>query len=303
MFERLLVPLDRTSFAEETIPIAMLIPSRRVRLLHVEPGARVTAADRGDAAAVASPRAGAAGATPDPAIGYLGTWGEEFWRQGRAVEVAVTRGDPADRIVESSGDADLIVMATHAPDVLRRALRGSVTDRVARGAATPTLLVRGGRRTSRIEPVRIVVPLDGSSLAEEALPVAARLGDALGLPLHLIRVVNRATILFAPEVLFKEADDYLASLVRLLAGRGLDATYDVRFGAVAASLRDTIEPNDLVVMATRGRGGLRRWLLGSVAEQLVRSGPVPVILVPDAQRHAPEKPGYAAALGEFRHNN
>jgi nucleotide-binding universal stress UspA family protein len=124
-----------------------------------------------------------------------------------------------------------------------------------------------------------VVPLDGSELAEETLPVAERFAITTGVPLHLIRVVNRAAILIGREAGFREANDYLSSTVRTLRRKGIAATSDVRFGPVAASLRDAIEPNDLVVMATRGRGGLRRWLLGSVAERLVEWSSAPIVLV------------------------
>lgn len=263
MFERLLVPLDRTDLAAEAVSIAMQIPSRHVRLLHVAPEAT----------------GGGTDALPTPSIGKLRAWGLEFGCRGRALEMVVARGDPVDRIVQSSVDADLIVMATHAPGALTRTQGGSVADRVARHAATPTLIVRSGRRASTGPPVRIVVPLDGSVEAEDALPMATKLGATLGLPLHLIRVVNRATILVGREVWFKEADDYLTSVIRTLAGETPNVTSDVRFGPVAASLRDAIEPNDLVVMVTRGRGGLRRWLLGSVATRLVEWSDAPVVLV------------------------
>jgi nucleotide-binding universal stress UspA family protein len=234
----------------------MQIPSRHVRLLHVDPAAHAS-----------------------PSIGQLRSWGQEFGKRGRDVELLVARGDPVDRIVEASGDADLIVMATREPGILTRLRTENTADRVARRASTPALIVRGERQARMDPPVRIVVPLDGSPQAEEALPVAVKLGDALSLPLHLIRVVNQATILVGSEVWFREASDYLTSVIRSLAGRTPSTTSDIRFGPVAASLRDAIEPNDFVVMVTRGRGGLRRWLLGSVAARLVEWSDAPVVLV------------------------
>ena len=115
-----------------------------------------------------------------------------------------------------------------------------------------------------------MVSLDGSRLAEEALPVAATLGAALGVPLHVVIVVTRSTIMSPSEAPNKEAEDHLAQQVRLLAARDVAAASEVHFGDVVPSLLDAVRPDDLVVMTTRGRGGLQRWLLGNVAEQLVR---------------------------------
>jgi nucleotide-binding universal stress UspA family protein len=237
MLERRLVPLDRTTLAGETISIALQAPSRHVRLLRVAPQA--TGGGR------------ASDALSTPSIGKLRAWGMEFGSQGRALEMVVARGDPVDRIVEASRDADLIVMSTRAAAGLSRWRSGNVADRTVRRANTPVLLARGGRQTSGDPPVRIVVPLDGSPRAEEALPVAAQLGTALGLPLHLIPVVNQAAILVGRDVWINEANAYLASIIRALERHTHGTTSDVRFGPVTASLRDAIEPNDLVVMATR----------------------------------------------------
>jgi nucleotide-binding universal stress UspA family protein len=277
VFERLLVPLDGTALAEEAVPVALAIPSRRIRLLHVRPAAPIPIRDRAEAGAatLAAPRLGRAHA----AKRYLEAWGEEFRRQGRDVEIAIERGDPAERIVAASGDANLVAMATRGPDVIHRALVGSVAERVVRHAGAPTLLVRAGQGSLGSWPARIVVPLDGSPVAEEALPVAAALGDTLALPLHLVRVVNRAWTLVPAAAWHEAADGYLAEHVRRLGAHNAGAASEVRFGAVAASLLDAIQPSDLVVMATRGRGGLWRWLLGSVTERLVRSSPAPIVLV------------------------
>lgn len=265
MFERLLVPLDRTTLAAETISFAAQIPSRHVRLLHVTPATPPGATGR----------ANLPNGLPPSSIGKLRAWGLEFGSRGRDVEMTVAHGDPVERIVQASADADLIVLVTFASGAHTR----SIADRIARRAPVPTVLVRGGRRTSADPIARIVVPLDGSDPAEEALPVAERFGTAIGVPLHLIRVVNRAAILIGREAGFREANDYLKAVVRSLARKGLTATSDVRFGPVASSLRDAVEPNDLVVMANHGRGGLRRWLLGSVTERLVEWSNAPIVLV------------------------
>ncbi len=140
---------------------------------------------------------------------------------------------------------------------------------------------------------RIVVALDGSEVSERALPPAEELARRLGAPLHLVRVAdptwlrfggNQAALeyaalgeAFADEE--REAGDYLRRTLAALRGRGLEATSEVRRGAAATELVAGASPGDLLVMASHGRGGPARWLLGSVAEDVTRRSTAPVLLV------------------------
>ena len=154
---------------------------------------------------------------------------------------------------------------------------------------------------------RIVVPLDGSALAERALPEAEKLAGLSGAPLHLVRVVDVAALhrlagygaaieaAAMVQVLEDEqeaAREYLERMERELAGRGLAVSTDRRRGTAAREIVAATAPGDVVVMATHGRGGMARWFLGSVAEEVARRSPVPVLLV----RAAPEE--VAPAAGE-----
>ena len=141
---------------------------------------------------------------------------------------------------------------------------------------------------------RIVVPLDGSELSERALPQAEELARRTGVPIHILRVVDLGKVMgqgawtfgAAPAALQQAVDEeeriareYVARTEQVLSGGGLTASGELRHGVaereiVAATCRD-----DLVVMATHGRGGLPRWYLGSVAEEVARRSPVPVMLV------------------------
>jgi nucleotide-binding universal stress UspA family protein len=151
---------------------------------------------------------------------------------------------------------------------------------------------------------RIVVPLDLSELAERAMPHAVAVAEATGAPIHLIHVVDvtpltrlsavgmgieQAAVLAALEVIEVEsaaAEDYLRSMRERLAARRLTATCSVVTGLVESALLDAIQPGDLVVMSTHGRTGLERWLMGSVAEAVLRRSSAPVLLV---------RPTFAAA--------
>jgi nucleotide-binding universal stress UspA family protein len=140
---------------------------------------------------------------------------------------------------------------------------------------------------------RIVVPLDGSELAERALPEAEGLARLAGASLLLIRGVDptalsrlagfgAAEYAALAEALAEEEDaarEYLRQTEQAVAGRGLAVSSVLRRGPAARVIVDATAPGDLVAMASHGRGGMARWFLGSVAEEVARRSPVPVLLV------------------------
>jgi nucleotide-binding universal stress UspA family protein len=140
---------------------------------------------------------------------------------------------------------------------------------------------------------RIVVPLDGSELAEVALPNANELSRMSGAPLHLVRVVDVMTgrpygtylaveaAGYAEALKVEEIESaaYLASVKERLERAGYAVATELRRGPASHEITQLARTGDVIVMATHGRGGLRRWLLGSVAEEVVRHSPVPVLLV------------------------
>lgn len=140
---------------------------------------------------------------------------------------------------------------------------------------------------------RIVVSLDGSDTSEQALPAATQLARGLGAPLHLIRVADLAWLsLGASDAALEyaalgdtvsqeeqEAKNYLAGREKELATNGLTVTTEVRTGFAAREIIAASKPGDLLVMASHGRSGPARWLLGSVAEDVTRRAACPVLLV------------------------
>ena len=141
---------------------------------------------------------------------------------------------------------------------------------------------------------RILVPLDGSELASTALVHAKELAKQLNVPLHLIRaidptVVNRVGTVgmgfdytAIDELLSEEEQDaktYIDSQVDALIGEGLPTTGVVLRGYAAAAIDSVAKEGDIVVMASHGRTGVRRWFLGSVAEEVLRQSRVPVLLI------------------------
>src|SRR5262245_2096096 len=142
---------------------------------------------------------------------------------------------------------------------------------------------------------RILVPLDGSALAERALPAAERLARAIEGKLLLVRVNSfQAWLAWAPgatvspetyQQLFDDeerfAREYLDVWAQTLRSRGLTVDVLVLFGEPASTLLDLVPERDigLVVMTTHGRTGLARFALGSVADRLVRGSHTPVMLI------------------------
>jgi nucleotide-binding universal stress UspA family protein len=196
---------------------------------------------------------------------------------------------------------DVIVMRSHARKGLARAWFGSVADRLIRESGIPVLVVRPPSVATALESSfgfkRILVPLDGSNLAEQSLVPAVSLARIDGSQVTLLRVVtpskNRNTAklesaigpAFASDV--DEAQDYLENLLDAPSDRSLRVTRRV---IVAENVPDTIlhiakmEESDLVAIATRGRGAIARATSGSVADRVVRDSFVSTMVIHPASK-------------------
>jgi nucleotide-binding universal stress UspA family protein len=140
---------------------------------------------------------------------------------------------------------------------------------------------------------RIVVPLDGSPLAEQAVPAAEELSRLTGAPLHVVRIAAVVkpgqfgvfaaleAAAYADVVSTDDAESaaYLEAMRTRLAERGLTVTTELGRGDPARELIALMRPDDLIVMSTRGRGGIGRALIGSVADEVVRRSSMPILLV------------------------
>jgi nucleotide-binding universal stress UspA family protein len=304
----ILVPLDGSALAETALPWAraLLAPGGGVTLL------RVVAEDDGR-------REGEEIAREELGRGAAALRGESAEIQVHE-EVAV--GDAAEVIVRVAAEraVGMIVMASHGRGAIGRWVFGSVADRVARTSPVPVLIVRAEAEAAAAEPAapvirRLVLPLDGSPLAEEALPVAADVAARLRAPVLLVQAVDPVAIPLdagvggpvgpvsaeiydeIAQAAEDEAQRTLAAAATQLGGTGVATSEAVLNGSPYSAIAEATRPGDLLVMTSHGRGGVRRWLLGSVAEKLVREGPVPVLLVPTAARRGLVAAGEAAGPG------
>jgi nucleotide-binding universal stress UspA family protein len=295
-----LVPVDFSSASEGVIAYAraLAVPGDELLLLHVIPTPDFTESGAGPAADRWETQRLTCQAAEEALRDFAA---RVVWPAPDRVSRHVGQGEAAAEIVLQALalDAAMIVMATQGRGAAGRLAFGSVADQVARHAPVPVLLVRASpgvelKRPARV--ARIVVPVDGSPTSLEAIPTAAGLAQQFGVPLELVTVreVNR-TVMPSPAMPFliddggrDTADDELADLLRQtsapLQAAGIETSGQVLSGPVAPTITEQLEPYDLVVMTSHGRRGVPRWLLGSVAEHLVRTAPAPVLLVPPQER-------------------
>lgn len=200
---------------------------------------------------------------------------------------------------------DLIVMTTHGRKGAARVWLGSVAEGVIRDSPVPVLLLRPDESTRHVTRrgrlfSRLLVALDGSRNAEQALAFAAMLGALGGAHFRLLRVLDPITIASpltvvdstspAEDALSQERERtsvYIAERVEWLRRRGLEADGSVAVDTnVAHVILDQAEREeaDLLVVGTHGRKGMDRVLLGSVAEAVIRGTARGVLVVPRAWR-------------------
>jgi len=163
---------------------------------------------------------------------------------------------------------------------------------VVRSAEVPILLVRPGETTVAGAPTDIIVPLDGSPLAERALPIAVGLAKAFNASITIVRTVpsgwwsmDGGMYIELPDILEAveaEAREYLEVTANSLKAQGVAVA--TRFSLFAPPDREVEEvaaasESPLVVMTSHGRSGIVRAVLGSVADRMARSSSAPVLIV------------------------
>jgi nucleotide-binding universal stress UspA family protein len=305
----ILVPLDSSALAEQVLPyvryLADLLPAKAHLLEVISEGDRYNLLvneaqfllDRNDASATEQAHELNWEYLRSRAEGYLGQKAAALREAGVEADAEVRVGAPAEVIVETARrcQAALIVMATHGYSGIKRWALGSVADKVLHAAATPVFLVRGSAEPALIAPPlrRVMVPLDGSALARQALPAAVELAARAGAELLLLTAVVPPLKVDPGQISpLLRADDMLPALrERLmhelgdLAGEIERKQVRVRPLAVTGYPAEAIIDEaarrgvDLIVMATHGYGGLRRWALGSVADKVLHATRTPLLLV------------------------
>jgi len=303
VISRILVPVDGSELSEQAIPYAIQCASANaaIYMLRVIPDPEEISGLWGG---VVATEAEVDQMSEEEAREDLNRALTRFTTTNN-VHTEVVHGDPASQIIETGlrHTVDLTIIASHGRGAIGRWTFGSVADRVARESPIPVMIIcpiAGEAVPAKLQ--RIVVPNDGSELASRALPVAAMLANQLDAPVHLVRVISPATALYptialsAPlsdgsyqTILNSErtaAEQQLGAIAMALLDAGVTATFQIIVGPTVEGIELALQTGDLAVLTSHGRGGIRRWLLGSVAERLIRDGKVPVVLVPSTERQA-----------------
>jgi len=340
MFQRIVVPLDGSPRAERALPVA-------ARIARASGGSivllRVAALPAEYAPAM---YASALSASPfyaqellDAELAraryYLADVAQSEQLTGIRTETAVLSGAAAPEILAGAGGdqgppADLIVLCSRGRSGFTRWALGSVAQKVARHSPVPVLILREGnaeradRLTEAAPPLRALVALDGSRVAEAALVPAAQLVAALASPergaLHLARIALLPTLRSEQEYqqhdgqvreqALHEATTYLSTVADDLrhgvaAELGLKITWSV---TVNEDVSDTlirmaelgeetksyeVQGCNLIAMATHGRGGLQRWMLGSITERVLEGTKLPLLIIRPVELNTPATNGSA----------
>jgi nucleotide-binding universal stress UspA family protein len=219
---------------------------------------------------------------------------------GHRLTRSIEQGDPGELIVAKAelDKSTLIAMTTHGRSGLNRWLLGSVAEKVLRATVNPLLLARvdpEGEATQAETLASIIVPLDGSELAESVLPTAIQIANKLHLEVYLIRVCGNPYSAFINgggpyavnvDALMQDRRDqarnYLEAKMAELRSRGVaEISYLLQEGIAADEILSVAAqtPASLIVMCSHGRSGVKRWALGSVTETVVRHSDNPVLVL------------------------
>jgi len=295
MKRKILVPLDGSPFAERVLAFIRKIAKPRMTeliLVHVSQPSQYYTVMVPDAMHTVNITDG-----QERAKQYLDRITADLQAEWYTVNSVMSEGDVASTIcdVADAQDADLIAMTTHGRSGIEKWMLGSVADRVVRSAQQPVFLVRPQKdQTPATSIRRILVPLDGSRLAEEALLEASVLAKDNQSEIFLLQSVEfpeywgeeYAGMHAMPSMISTEeqeaaAKDYLLQVGKRLTSEGFSAQIIVTTGHAASAISDVVADNDidLIVMSTHGRSGLSRWVFGSVAEKVVRLAECPVMLI------------------------
>jgi nucleotide-binding universal stress UspA family protein len=303
MYSKIVVPLDGSELAEGVLPhVVEVFRGRRshICLLTVAQAARITASVLPDLLSSFDNTREEKQRVEQELTSYLETVAGKIESVTTEVQASVRFGRPADEILAFAGEvgADLIAMSTHGRSGISRWVLGSVTDRVLHGAMCPVLIVHA--QPQQIHPTyqHILVPLDGSELAEQVLPHVSALIRPNYTRVYLISVLANGfsdrtitlltssppglqlstTALSKAEV---QLTAYMRSVAAALREKGATVHTIVKHGSPAEEiLNHAAEVNaDLIGMTAHGLSGVSRWVYGNVASKVIQGSYCSVLLV------------------------
>lgn len=298
MYTKLLIPLDGSKTAEQVLPYARFFTNRFHK--PVELLAALDIAELSSHISIGQSRflSTLVEDSMQSSETYLKRIAHTF--DGADVKRTVDKGRAAEVIIDK-GAADtgmLIAMATHGRSGVNRWLLGSIAEKVLRATANPLMLIRAkanAKSEGEASLKSIIVPLDGSELAESVLPLAAGLANKLDLAVILFRGYKTPYSVYGDRDGYyaidvdkstaetrNDAHDYLEEKAAELKNLGVAKISCLTKEGMSAdeiikAARET--PDGLIVMCSHGRSGVKRWVLGSVTETVVRHADSPVLVL------------------------
>jgi nucleotide-binding universal stress UspA family protein len=292
MYKQLLVPLDGSKSAENVLPYARFLAAKLqlpTELLSVVELPLSAAAEKALYLDLIVERAVTVSEE------YLNRIAKTF--RDTNVTVVVDKGNP-EEVILARAEADekiLTAMATHGHSGIARWLLGSVAEKIVRECKNPLFLVRAKEQAKTDGQATLnsmVVPLDGSKLAESILPHVTELAKAMTLKVVLLQTFTLKQIIqtyqdYIPDfdALQKSSESgasrYLEGVEQRLKKEGVNVSSLAAEGEAAETILELARgaPDSLIAMCTHGRSGIRRWMLGSTTEKIVRHADNPVLAV------------------------
>ncbi len=297
MYKKILIPLDGSKTAEKVLPYARYLSGKLK--LPVELLAVIDIAEM--AAHITAEKARYLNSLVEDGVrastSYLRGIATTFTAGN--VNCTVEKGRAEETIIEA-GEADdnsLITMATHGRSGLNRFFLGSIAEKVLRGTTNPLLLIRAteeAKATGEAVLKSIIVPLDGSRLAEDVLPTVAALAKELDLEVILFRAYRLPYNTYGADDVYTmnydelisgvrdEVNAYLENKVAELKSIGVTKVSTVSkegFAGDEIIILGRNTPDNLIAMCSHGRTGMGRFVIGSVTETVVRHSGDPVLVL------------------------
>lgn len=299
MYRSILVPLDGSTFGEQALPIAQSVARRTgaaLRLIHVYvPFSERYLEDKAILDATIRVK--------EQKNAYLHELADRLTSSSDISITSALLDGKVGQIIEAlmnyatATRVDLIVMTTHGYGALTRFWLGSIADKLVRRAPMPILFVRP-KEDAILDFAHeqifqyLLIPLDGSTLAEQILEPAIKLGQSMQADYRLLRVIEPITPVGYPSIRLDqdlpirqrveaEAQTYLDNVAERLRARSLQVQTQVVIHEqpAVAILEDASQSGiDLIALGTHGWSGLKRLLLGSVADKILRSASIPVLI-------------------------
>ncbi len=309
MYTKILAPLDGSKLAEQVLPYAGALAAGlniSLKLFHAVDLRPLSIADPMTA------RYFDYEGLRTESENYLQELGAPLRSEGVHVSIEVAEGTPEQAILsELEQDPNaLIAVTTHGRSGLSRWVLGSTAEKILHATTNPMLVIRSYEEDSaphNVKLEKLIVPLDGSRVAEQILPHAIAVAKALRLDVYLIRSIPSSgeyhrymeeyveagpdpTVGSRSSGLYEEfsntASAQIQEYLRKVGDRfRAEDVFSVHEKILEGSAADAIielaheTPNNLIAMTSHGRSGIGRWIMGSVSDRIVRYSHDPVLMV------------------------